>query len=73
MIANTAPFDVTGHPSLSVPAGLVNGLPVGMMITARPSTMRRSLRVGRAFEKLRGAFPTPADHISDPAPQLSLT
>src|SRR3546814_223545 len=73
MIANTAPFDVTGHPSLSVPAGLVNGLPVGMMITGKTFDDATVLRVGRAFEKLRGAFPTPADHISDSAPQLSLT
>lgn len=73
MIANTAPFDVTGHPSLSVPAGLVNGLPVGMMITGKTFDDATVLRVGRAFEKLRGAFPTPADRISDSAPQLSLT
>jgi amidase len=34
-IANTAPFDCTGHPAMSVPVGLVDGLPVGMMLVAR--------------------------------------
>ena len=31
MIANTAPFDVTGHPAMSLPCGKVDGLPVGAM------------------------------------------
>lgn len=30
MIANTAPFDITGHPALSLNAGGIRGLPVGM-------------------------------------------
>ena len=29
MLPNTAPFDVTGHPSMSVPCGLSDGLPRG--------------------------------------------
>ena len=29
---NTSPFDVTGHPALSVPCGSSGGLPVGMML-----------------------------------------
>ena len=35
MIANTAPFDSTGHPAMSIPCGLVDGLPVGMMLVGR--------------------------------------
>ncbi len=35
MIANTAPFDVSGHPATSVPAGLARGLPAGLMIVGR--------------------------------------
>jgi amidase len=32
---NTCTFDVTGHPALNVPCGLIDGLPVGMMLIAR--------------------------------------
>ena len=35
MTGNTCPFDTTGHPSMSVPAGTSEGLPVGIMFTAR--------------------------------------
>jgi amidase len=35
MIVNTAPFDVTGHPSMSIPCGLSDGLPVGAMLTGK--------------------------------------
>lgn len=35
MVVNTAQFDVTGHPAMSTPCGLVNGLPVGMMLVGR--------------------------------------
>ncbi|MGW0174032.1 amidase [Rhodococcus sp. NPDC003322] len=61
MIANTAPFDVTGHPALSVPAGLVDELPVGMMIIGKHFDDATVLRVGHAFEEIRGQFPAPAD------------
>lgn len=59
MIANTAPFDATGHPALSVPAGLVDGLPVGMMIIGKHFDDATVLRVGQAFERVRGEFPAP--------------
>lgn len=56
MIGNTAPFDATSHPSMSVPTGLSNGLPVGMMITGRYGEDDVVLRAGHAFETLRGPF-----------------
>jgi amidase len=60
MLANTAPFDVTGHPACSVPAGLADGLPVGMMIVGRQFDDATVLRVARAFEQAVGGFPAPA-------------
>jgi amidase len=49
---NCAPFDMTGHPALSVPAGKLNGLPVGMMLIGRHFEDGTLLRVGDAYEKL---------------------
>ena len=59
MIANTAPFDVTGHPATSVPAGLVDGLPAGLMIIGRHFDDATCLRVAHAFEQVVGGFPAP--------------
>jgi amidase len=35
MISNTVPFDITHHPAMSVPCGMVDGLPIGMMLVGR--------------------------------------
>src|SRR6266403_4294585 len=51
MIANTAPFDVTGHPAISVPAGMSAGLPVGMMLIGRHWEDGTVLRAADAFQK----------------------
>ena len=52
MLTNTAPFDVTGHPSMSVPVGKSDGLPIGMMLTGRTGEDDVVLRTGHAFEKI---------------------
>ena len=59
MLANTCPFDVTGHPACSVPAGLADGLPVGMMIVGRRFEDATVLRAAHAFERAVGGFPAP--------------
>ena len=59
MVVNAAPLDVTGHPALSVPAGQVDGLPVGMMIIGKSFDDATVLRVGHTFEKIQGGFPVP--------------
>ena len=35
MVGNTAPFDATGHPAISIPCGMSDGLPVGMMLIGK--------------------------------------
>jgi len=55
---NTAPMDITGHPAISVPAGLVDGLPAGMMIVGRRFDDATVLRIADAFESLCGGFPS---------------
>jgi amidase len=54
---NTSPIDITGHPATSVPAGLVDGLPVGMMIVGKRFDDATVLKVADAFESLCGGFP----------------
>jgi amidase len=51
MLPNTAPFDVTGHPSMSVPCGMSDGLPAGMMLTAKHFDEVAIYRAASAFEK----------------------
>ncbi len=35
MLDNTAPFNMTGHPAISIPCGKSDGLPVGLMLVGR--------------------------------------
>jgi amidase len=52
MITNTCPFDVTGHPAISVPCGMSAGLPVGMMLIGRHWEDGTVLRAADAFQRL---------------------
>lgn len=51
MITNTAPFDITGHPAISVPCAKSNGLPVGLMIVGRQFDDSTPLRIAYAYEQ----------------------
>lgn len=51
MIANTAPFDSTGHPAMSIPCGLADGLPVGLMLVGRKYDKGTIYRGAWAFEQ----------------------
>jgi amidase len=51
MLSNTAPFDVTGHPAMSTPCGLSDGLPAGMMLIAKHFDETAIYRAASAFEK----------------------
>jgi amidase len=47
---NTCPFDVAGHPAFTVPCGMVDGLPIGMMLVARHFDEATLIRAAAAFE-----------------------
>jgi amidase len=50
MIPNTAPFDCTHHPAMSLPCGLSDGLPVGMMLVGRMFAEETIYQAAAAFE-----------------------
>jgi amidase len=50
---------VAGYPHLSVPMGLVKGLPVGLSFIGPKWSDALMLRLGFAFEQARGALPPP--------------
>src|SRR5438876_6975931 len=51
MLGNTAPFDATGHPAMSIPCGLSDGLPVGMMLIGKHWEESTIYRAAHAFEQ----------------------
>jgi aspartyl-tRNA(Asn)/glutamyl-tRNA(Gln) amidotransferase subunit A len=57
----TLPFNLTGQPAASMPAGLTTaGLPVGLQIIGAPRTDHLVLRAMRAYEGVTGwAWPQP--------------
>lgn len=51
MVPNTPAFDLTGHPSISIPCGIVNDLPVGLMLTGRHFDESAVYRAAHFFEQ----------------------
>jgi amidase len=50
MIGTTAPFDVTGHPAMTMPCGLSDGLPVGLMLIGKDYDEATIYQAAAAFE-----------------------
>jgi amidase len=50
MLENTAPFDVTGHPAMSIPCGMSDGLPVGCMLVGKYWAESTIYQAAAAFE-----------------------
>jgi amidase len=50
MQANTCPFDVSGHPAFTIPVGMQDALPVGMMLVGRHFDESTLLRAAHVFE-----------------------
>jgi len=54
-VRTTGPFNLSGLPALSVPAGFDrNGLPIGLQVAAAPFDEEMVLRVGACFEAAAG-------------------
>lgn len=51
MYTNCAPFNLTHHPAMSIPCGMVDGLPVGMMLVGRHFDEMTIYRAAHAFEQ----------------------
>ena len=51
MLGNTCPLDVTGHPAMSVPCGMSNGLPIGVQLVAKHWDESTIYRAAHAFEQ----------------------
>lgn len=54
MLANTCPFDATGHPAISINCGFSQGLPVGMMLVGKHWDEATIYRAANAFELAGG-------------------
>jgi amidase len=55
-VFNTAPFNASGHPAVSVPCQPAGSLPIGMMIVGRHFADGQVLRVAAALEDQVGGF-----------------
>jgi amidase len=50
MVGNTAPFNASGHPAMSLPCGMSEGLPVGLMLIGKYFDESTIYRAAAAFE-----------------------
>ncbi len=57
----TTPFSLTGSPVLSLPAGAVAGVPVGLQLVGRRWQDEALLQVGAQVEAALGPWQAPPD------------
>jgi Asp-tRNA(Asn)/Glu-tRNA(Gln) amidotransferase A subunit family amidase len=48
---NTCPFNVIGHRAISLPSGMEDGRPIGLMLVGRHFAEETVYRVAEAFER----------------------
>jgi amidase len=63
---------VAGYPHLTVPMGLVKGLPIGLSFIGPRWSEALLLSLGYAYEQARGPFPTPKFYRSiEESPEIA--
>jgi amidase len=64
---------VAGYPHLTVPMGLIKGLPVGLSFMGPKWSEQLLLNLGYAYEQARGPFPTPKFYrsIEEEGPEVA--
>lgn len=55
----SSPAAIAGYPHLTVPMGLIDGMPVGLSFFAGAWQDHALLKMGYAYEQVRGKFPAP--------------
>jgi amidase len=50
MIGNTCPFDITHHPAMTIPCGMIEGLPAAMMLVGKHWDESTIYKAAHAFE-----------------------
>jgi aspartyl-tRNA(Asn)/glutamyl-tRNA(Gln) amidotransferase subunit A len=60
LIRPSIPFNYIGCPVVSIPSGLVRGLPVGIQLVGRLFDESGLLRLARTYEERFGPFPSPS-------------
>src|ERR1700756_2891068 len=51
MVPNTAPFNASGHPAMSLPCGMKNGLPIGLMLIGKHWNESIIYKAADAYER----------------------
>ncbi|WP_240809574.1 amidase [Actinomadura sp. WMMA1423] len=60
LLAFTSPWSVLGLPAVSLPAALVDGLPAGLQLIARPGAERLLLAAARHLARTASSVPSPS-------------
>lgn len=58
---NNCVTNLTGHPALSIPCGMIDGLPVGLLLIGRPLDDHLLLRLGHHFQTRLFSMPPPRE------------
>jgi len=58
-VGSTSFAAIAGYPIVTVPGGLVDGLPVGLAVVGVPRSEALLIEIAAVFEDLRGAMPAP--------------